>query len=84
MAKSIEQKVVEAIANGLSDSRFRHPEFAKLMIEEHPLIHKTFFQLLKSYMTYISVHARYDYYPNGIQQEAMEAEEIMKVIRKSP
>ena len=82
MAKSIEQKAVDALANTLSDSRFRDPEFARLMIEQHPIVHQSFFRLIHSYLTYIAVHAKHSYFPNGIGVEALKAEKLVEVLKE--
>lgn len=80
MAKSIEQKAVETLTIALSDYRFRHYEFARLMVEESPFIHKQFFVLITAYMNYLSVYADHGWYPNGTEEEALLAREVIEII----
>ena len=84
MAKSIEQKAVDTLAATLSDARFRDHEFARIMIEQHPVIHQSFFRMLKSYITYIAVHAKHGYFPNAIHNEAIKAAEVVGILTKNP
>lgn len=70
MAKSIEQKAVDALATALSDNRFRYQEFSRLMAEEFPSVHKNFFTLTASYISYLAAYDKYGYYPNGTYEEA--------------
>lgn len=80
MAKSIEQKAVDTLVNALSDTRFRNYEFSRLMVEESPLVHKQFFVLITSYLNYIATYADYNWYPNGTQEEAELAREVVDII----
>lgn len=73
MAKSIEEKAVESLATALSDNRFRYHEFARLMTEQFPSIHKNFFTLTASYINYLAAYDRYGWYPNNTFEEAQMA-----------
>ena len=80
MAKSIEQKAVDALANAISDNRFRVHEFARLMVEQEPQVHKTFFGLIAGYVNYLSVFDNYGWYPNGTVKESRIANLINETI----
>ena len=51
MAKSIEQKVVDAIVGGMDNRTFRYPEFSRIMATETlPRQHFDFMALCMGYM----------------------------------
>lgn len=78
MAKSIEEKAVQAIADAMMDGRFREHEFSRVMAEQNPLVHKTFFRLIFAYLNYISVFDRYGWSPNDNLTEAAMASEMLE------
>ena len=82
MAKSIEQKTVEAVANGLSDHRFRLYEFCRLMSEENPFVHREFFKLMVAYLNYLSVFDKHGWYPNGTQNESSAAAKVVDILNR--
>lgn len=84
MAKSIEQKAVDTLANALSDTRFRYSEFARLMSEQQPsIVHKPFFGLIVSYLSYISTSHKYGINVNNTAEEARLAHLLMPTIRNN-
>ena len=80
MAKSMEQKAVEALASGLSNYEFRNYEFCRLMSEQNPFIHREFFKLIASYLNYLSVFEKHGWYPNGTERESAISAEIVDTV----
>ena len=80
MAKSIEQKAVEALAIGLGNYEFRNYEFCRLMAEQSPFVHREFFKLIASYLNYLSVFHKHGWYPNGVDTEAEISAEIVDTV----
>ena len=82
MAKSIEQKTVEVLGSGLSDYRFRLHEFSRLMSEEDPFVHKQFFRLIVAYLNFLAIYDRYDWYPNGTENESTAASRVVEILNE--
>lgn len=83
MAKSIEQKVVDGILSGMDSSRFRVPEFARIMANETLIPqHFQFMSLIAGYMNYLATFAEYGYYPNGLYDECMIAQRVAPIINE--
>lgn len=83
MAKSIEQKAVDVLANTISDSRFRVHEFSRLMVEQQPIVHQTFFLTLAGYINYLATFDKYKWYPNMTVKESQIANLINETIYKN-
>ena len=77
MAKSIEQKAVESLTNGLSNYQFRNDEFCRLMSEQPPFIHQEFFKLIVSYVNYLSIFDKHGWYPNGTENESKASAQVV-------
>lgn len=83
MAKSIEQKVVDTVLGGLDSSRFRIPEFSRIMATETLAPqHLDFMGLIAGYMNYLATFAEYGYYPNGLYDECVIAQRIAPIINE--
>ena len=80
MAKSIEQKTVDTLANAISDNRFRIHEFSRLMVEQDPHIHQTFFLTLAGYINYLATFDKYGWYPNLTVKESQVASLVNQTI----
>ena len=79
MAKSIEQKAVDAIVAAMGHKGFRHHEFSRLMVEavdgvRHPA--REFMDVVFSYITYLATFHMYRYYPFGSQEIAVIAGKV--------
>lgn len=80
MAKTIEQKAVDAIVTAMSDKTFKEHEFSRLMIEA---VHSNYYpaapnfmQIVYSFIVYLSTYDDYRYYPNGCEEIAVAAGRI--------
>lgn len=73
--KNIETKAYEAMVNAFRDRGFRDTEFNRLIVEGG--YGKDFFHLAMGYLAYLSVYAKYDYYPYGLEDESNMAREII-------
>ena len=81
MAKSIEEKVVDAIENAVMDTRFRYSEFSRLMSDRSPATYMAFLNLIAGYMAYLAVYDDYNYYPNGHERDAPLAAELRDILQ---
>lgn len=82
MAKSMEQKAVEALASGLGNYEFRKHEFCRIMAEQNPFVHKEFFRLMVAYLNYLAVFDRHGWYPNGVDVESKISNEVVEQINQ--
>ena len=81
MAKSIEQKVVDAIVGGMDNRTFRYPEFSRIMATETlPRQHFDFMALCMGYMNYLATFSSYGYYPNNLLNECLLAEKVAPIM----
>lgn len=87
MAKSIEQKLVDTLATSLHDSRFNPTEFARLMTKQDPHVNVQFFNLMLTYMDYLTVFKKHGWYPNGTELAASVSDltaYVMRAAKVSP
>lgn len=83
MAKSIEQKVVDAIIAGVNSTKFRPAEFSRLMATEALAPdHMQFMSLIGGYIQYLSTFEEYGYFPNGLQRECELASEAAPIFMR--
>lgn len=74
MAKSIEQKAVDAIVSAMNSTKFRPAEFSRIMaMEQLAPDHMQFMSLIGGYITYLSTFSDYGYYTNGLERECLLA-----------
>lgn len=76
MAKSIEQKAVDAIVAAMGQKDFRHHEFSRLIVEGGIVTSRDFMNLVYSYISYLATFDEYRYYPFGSQEVAVIAGKI--------
>ena len=83
MAKSIEQKVVDAILAGMDSNRFRPSEFSRIMATETLVPqHFDFMGLIIGYMNYLATFDQYGFYPNGLENECAIAREVAPILNR--
>ena len=82
MAKSIEEKAVDALATALTHTQFRPQEFCRIMTEQYPVVHKSFFQLLVGYINYLAVFESYNWYPDNTQRESHISSQVVDTMNR--
>lgn len=83
MAKSIEQKAVDALVSAMNSTKFRPAEFSRIMAtEELAPDHMQFMSLIGGYMNYLATFSEYGYYPNGLERECRLAADAAPVFLK--
>ena len=76
MAKSIEQKAVDAVITAMNQKDFRHHEFSRLMVESGLMVSREFMNVVYSYISYLATFDEYRYYPFGCQEVAEVAGKV--------
>lgn len=81
MAKSIEQKAVDAIVSAMNNNKFRPAEFSRIMATEQLAPdHMQFMSLVGGYITYLSTFRDYGYFPNGLERECLLASDLQPIV----
>lgn len=83
MAKSIEQKAVDAIVSAMNNTKFRPAEFSRIMAtEQFAPDHMQFMSLIGGYVTYLATFDQYGYFPNGLERECLLSTELYPIFIK--
>ena len=83
MAKSIEQKTVDALVSAMADNRFNPAEFSRLMATETLIpSHFAFMMLISAYMHYLATFEAYEFYPNGLEDECIMASQVAPILNR--
>ena len=83
MAKSIEQKAVDALVSAMNNSKFRPAEFSRLMATEALAPdHMQFMSLIGGYVQYLATFDEYGYFPNGLERECDLAAEVAPIFMR--